>query len=253
MNRNLSCQRAPGPRSWVAAVVATMLAVAASLGATESPGGFTRFDELQEQFTIAVPEGWHSYNQIREMDGTDGPAGRVIFSAEEIPGLHLARVKGTDYEIEYKDPERSAAARGVALELDTGRLPSFIVDRIPLQRSRKGMSCASFTKRFARSAALYQVGPDRGLSGRAAPVQFPDGFEIEPIAKIGGCQGFRIRGESTIGETPGGAKWVVDVRAVSDGKTLFLFIARGLEENLPAILETFETSLKTLELASAGH
>lgn len=222
-------------------------------GQGELPAGFVVFDDLKEQFTIAVPDGWHSYNQGREVTGKPAPVGRVIFSAEEIPGLHIARIEGTDYEVEYKDPQRNARAREVAIELDRGDLPSFIVDRISLERSRKGMSCASFTKRFARSVALYQISDDRGHSGRAKPVPFPGGFSLDPIPAIGRCGGHRIQGEATLGEPPDAERWLIDVRAVSDGKTVYLFIARGTEQNLPGIVQTLEAALGTLELSNASR
>ncbi len=230
--------------------VGVALAAAGPAGA-DVPAGFVVFDELEEQFSIAVPEGWHSHNQGNELTGEPGPAGRVIFSAEPIPGLHRARHEGTDYEIEYKEEEVNQAASEMAVEFDRGLVPSFIVDRFTLRRPRKGMTCGSFTKRFARSAALYQVSTDRGFSGEAEPIPFPDGFSLEPIAEIAGCRGFRLRAETTLGEPPGAVPWTVDVRLVSDGETLFMLIARGLAEHLPVVLETFEASLSTLELAKA--
>ena len=243
---------ARGARALCAIVLAALSLLAPSiLGGAELPAGLAVFDDLKEQFTIAVPEGWHSYDQGGAVTGKPGTVGRVIFSAEEIPGLHLARIEGTDYEVEYKDPQVNARAREVAAALDRGTLPSFIVDRISLERSRKGMSCASFTKRFARSAALYQISTDSGHSGRAKPVAFPDAFTMYPIEEIGGCRGHRIRGESTLGDPPDSERWLIDVRAVSDGQTVYLFIARGAEQHLPGILETFEKALSTLELAKA--
>ena len=226
------------------------LAAAGPAGA-DVPAGFVVFDELQEQFSIAVPEGWHSHNQGKELTGEPGPAGRVIFSAEPIPGLHRARHEGTDYAIEYREEEVNQAAGELASKLDRGSVPSFIIDRFTLRRPRKGMTCASFTKRFARSAALYQVSDDQGFSGAAKPIPAPDGFTLEPIAEIAGCRGFRLRAETTLGEPPGSMRWTVDVRLVSDGETLFMLIARGLDEHLPAVLETFEASLSTLQLTKA--
>ena len=100
--------------------------------------------------------------------------------------------------------------------------------------------------------ALYLVSDDRGPSGRAKPVPFPMGFSLNPIPQIGGCRGHRIQAEAILGDPPEAERWLIDVRAVSDGNVVYLFIARGTEQHLPGILQTFEAALGTLELAKAG-
>ncbi len=54
--------------------VGVALAAACPAGA-DVPAGFVVLDELEEQFSIAVPKGWHSHNQGKELTGEPGPAG----------------------------------------------------------------------------------------------------------------------------------------------------------------------------------
>src|SRR2546425_12991965 len=50
------------------------------------------FEELREQFTIALPGGWNVYNQSGALSGERGPFGVVFFSAQPLtkPGEKTA-------------------------------------------------------------------------------------------------------------------------------------------------------------------
>jgi hypothetical protein len=130
------------------------------------------------------------YDQAQALSGKAGLRGIVVFSAERLTKEGEA----------LGDPDAMARA-------DSGDLPSFFVDR---KSAAKGMTCTKFTK-----SAAYNLGvmltedPIFGALRRrfsATPIHH------DPIP-IGGCQGYHYKGEGKNGS------WILDVRAVSDGKT----------------------------------
>ncbi len=72
----------------------------------------------------------------------------------------------------------------------------------------------------------------------------PDAARIE----LAGCQAFKIAGRAAKG--PEKTEWVVDVRALSDGKILYLLSLRNKADSYVKNLETFEKVLDTLKLSA---
>ncbi len=65
---------------------------------------------------------------------------------------------------------------------------------------------------------------------------------------IGDCQGLRIRGRTKKAD---GTEKVVDVHALSDGNTLYLFSLRNIAENYDKNLEVYEEAVSTVRLPSS--
>jgi hypothetical protein len=197
------------------------LILSASVIFPDAPDGYPVFDGLKDQFTIALPAGWSAYDQTQALGGKAGLRGTIVFSAERLTkeGETLA------------DPAVMARA-------DTGDLPSFFVDR---KSAAKGMTCAKFTKSAAYNlGVLLTEDPIFGALRRrfsATPIHH------DPIS-VGGCRGYHYKGEGKNGS------WILDVRAVSDGKTLYLFSLRNTAENFGKNLGTFEKAMETLRLAA---
>jgi hypothetical protein len=183
------------------------------------------FDGLKEQFTIALPDGWSVYNQAEAISGEQSPFGMVFFSAHPLtrPGEKTA------------DPELLAKA-------DVGEIPTFFVDRGP---AGKGMTCSE----FSRAAGGHVAGIVRNdpviSEGREVPTQV-----LPKRIELGGCEGFKVEMRAKHSK-PDKVEWVVDVRAVSDGKVLYLFSLRTTAEHYQAVLPTFERALETLKLSSS--
>ena len=186
-----------------------------------APEGYKTCDSLKEQFTIDLPVGWSVYDQTQALNGKPSLHGVVVFSAEP-----LTKAGET-----MADPDAMSRA-------DTGDLPSFFVDRKPA--AKKGMGCAKFNK-----AAAYNLGlvlSEDPIFG-AARHMFANSIHHDPVV-IGGCQGYRYKGEGKKGE------WILDVRAVSDGKTLYLFSLRSTAENYSKNIGIFEKAIETLRLTA---
>jgi len=184
------------------------------------PEGYETFDGLKDQFTVALPAGWSAYNQNQALSGNPSLFGVVVFSAQAV----------------NKEGETTADSN-VMSRVDTGDLPSFFVDRQP---AAKGMSCTKFTK-----SAAYDLGvtlTKDPIFGAARSY-----FSATPIKhdeiQVGGCQGIRYKGEGKKGE------WILDVRAVSDGKVLYLFSLRNRAGNYAKNIATFDNAMGTLQLA----
>ena len=191
-----------------------------SLTFAAAPEGYETYSGLKDQFTIDLPAGWSVYDQAQVLSGTPGTQGVVVFSAQAVT----------------KEGETTADP-SIMARVDSGDLPSFFVDRQP---AAKGMSCAG----FSRSAA-YDLGvkltndPIFGATRRlfsATPIKH------DPI-QVGGCQGLRYKGEGKKKE------WILDVRAISDGKVLYLFSLRNQAGNYARNIATFDKAIGTLELA----
>jgi len=197
-----------------------VLTLCSSLTFPGVPEGYEAYDGLKDQFTIALPAGWSAYNQKQALSGRSSTLGVVLFSAQAVT----------------KEGEKTADPN-VLSRADTGDLNSFFVDRQP---AAKGMSCAKITK-----SAAYDLGvklTKDPIFGAARSY-----FSATPIkhdeVQVGGCQGLRYKGEGKKGE------WILDVRAVSDGKVLYLFSLRNKAENYARNVDTFEKAIGTLQLA----
>ena len=173
------------------------------------------------QFTITLAEGWSVYDQSAAVLGTASDTGLVIFSAEPlvVPGQARAEVDQL-------------------AKVDRGELPSFFVDR---QRAERGMNCEKLSR-----SAIYNIGmkviqdPAVGAARRHFGALAPAHTPIE----IGGCQGVRFHLESGKGDEA--RHWMIDVRAASDGKTLYLFALRNPIHNYARNLEAFDAAMASV-------
>lgn len=208
---------------WLMVVIAlTTSFPMSSIGNARVPSG------VNEQFTIVLPEGWSVYDQTEAISGKASPFGVVLFSSAAVtkPGETTA------------DPEALARAA-------TGDTASFFVDRKPAD---KGMSCDKLSR-----AAIYEIGTTiiqdpavgaaRRFFGAARP---PRHTEMQ----LGGCQGVKFLVDAQKNDPA--KHWTIDVRAVSDGKVLYLFSLRNKGGNYTRNLEAFEKALASVRFLAAS-
>jgi len=203
--------------------IALVIAFNATVPVADAAGDLVPFTGLEEQFTIALPAGWSVYNQSAALSGERGPLGVVFFSAQSL----------------IKPGEKAASAELLG-KADVGEIPTFFVDR---QSAGKDMTCSEFS-RIAGGRVAGMVRRDPAFSkGRALPTQFlPERIEL------GGCQGFKVHLRASHSNPD--AEWTIDVRAISDGKVLYLFSLRATSEHYQKTLGIFEKVLETLKLSS---
>ena len=185
--------------------------------------GTIRFEGLKGQFTIELPQGWSAYDQKKTITGKASPTGMVVFSQVNIAEMGI-------------DDQMKTMVR-----IDTGELPSFFVDRGP---KKKKMSCRYFEKKEVKE--VLKVLKRDPMFGRDRKVV--RALETQPVT-IGGCKGYRIRGEA---QKPDGTMWVMDVHVVSDGKILYLFSLRNVKENYESNLGLYEKAISTVRLTATS-
>lgn len=197
-----------------------LLFAAEHAGAQEEPADAPR--NVASQFVITLPSGWSIYDQSAALGQTDG-TGVVIFSAEPVtkPGEQLADVE-------------------LIRKVDSGEIASFFVDRMP---AGKKVTCEKLP-----NATTYEIGQRMMQDpAMASPLRM---FAPPPSAgdiKLGGCNGAKMRVE---GQKKDPLKhWIVDVRAVSDSKFLFIFSLRNRADHYERNLPAFESALATVEFA----
>ena len=183
------------------------------------PDGFTLYEGHKSQFTIALPEGWTVYDQGALMSGKASATGMLIFTSTNPSTLPV------DKQIQ------------LIAQIDTGEAPAFFVDR---QKATKGTSCASFPEKAQKDVAkLVQK------SASGTNVQPP----VVEAATVGGCQGLHVRLDV---KSKDGTEWIVDVRAVSSGNTLYLFSLRNHKANFEKNVESYDKALSTLKMNGAS-
>lgn len=207
------------PKRWgIAMIVASGAMIPAAYAAED----LVSFEGLKEQFTISLPAGWSAYNQSEAMTGEGRQLGVVFFSAQP---LTKAGEKAADAELLAK--------------ADTGEIATFFVDRQP---AGKDMACADFSRMTGgRVAAMVRRDPAYA-KGRTLPSQF-----LPERIDLGGCQGFKVYLRAAHSNPD--VEWVIDARAISDGKVLYLFTLRARAEHYQKTLPTFEKALATLKLS----
>lgn len=198
------------------------LAAAAALG---SPGSaeLIPYTGHQKQLTLALPAGWTAYDQARAFTGRPSAGGLLIFSEFDFSAFET-----TDEQLE------------AMVQLDTGQAPCFFVDRLSAPR---GASCGRLTEKAQRRI--------RGIV-EAQPVLAKDRTVVEPLEvrteTVAGCAALHFTARTRKAD---GKEWALDARAVSDGRTLYLFFVRAHAEHLGANLGHLEASLETLQLTNA--
>ena len=190
------------------------------------PEGFVLYEDMKDQFTIAVPQGWGAYDQEQKLKGQPGLFGIIIF----MPAEESQVLKG------YK-PEGLEVMRKVG----RGEIPSFFVERVPADA---GMSCTAFSEK-AEKRLLKTVGQPPPAWRKGRKVLEPP--HADPTT-VGSCKALRIRARE---QAPGGFEWVTDMRAASDGQTLYMFYVRTLAENYAKNLVVFEKAISTAKLTAA--
>lgn len=193
--------------------------------ATEGrPATRPQYNDFMDQIAIDLPRGWIAYDQ-RE-------ANRVRLGKEGKPSRF-----GVVYFSEAKNIAELHLVGKARAEMDTGKLPSFFVERVPAIRNT---AC----KRFPEKAIQQVLKVKRRSFGKSRIVK-----ELQTRAiSIGGCKGFRIRGEV---QTPRGENWVHDVHVVSDGTVMYLFTLRNIKENYEKRLDAYENAIATVRLTAA--
>lgn len=198
------------------ALAAALVLAGAAAAQEQAPEAGRLFDGLKDQFTIVLPKGWTVYDVDHETAAfteKPNPYGLVLFLAES--------ALGPGEKVFNRDNPQAV------LRVIRGDVPSFYVERL---QAGKGMSCSRLT-RSAKSEIALMVGKNPVFGA-------PRTSEIE----IAGCQGLKVEGS--------GQGWRLEVRAVSDGKTLYLFSLRNSADNFARNLGAYETALATLQLAS---
>lgn len=193
-------------------------------------GDLQQYSGMKDQFELALPKGWSVYDQGMVLSSKPSKTGLpVVFCSEPIDGK--AMLSGDRRAVE-KVADQLAS-------VETGALAGFILDRLP---AKQGMSCHGFDA-TAQKMLLDLMGTEPmfgpGRITRGKP-------HAEPLV-IGGCQGLRIKGKGTARTGDGRS---LDVFAVSDGETLFLFKLENLDEHYPKNIDTFERIMSTLRLTA---
>lgn len=206
----------------VSVACAIGLASLRPLAALQVPAGYQTYDSLASEFTIALPQGWSAFDQAAALGArTPAPFSMVIFSS--VPMVQA-------------DPQQAVEVLG---RVATGEIPSFFVQR---QSNDRHMSCAGLTEKGEKRVFKLVRDTEFGRGTKA----------IEPLrqssATIGGCQGIRLYGRV---QARNGAEWIVEVNAVSNGATLYLFSLRNTAAHFQANAEAYTTALSTLHLAVA--
>jgi hypothetical protein len=200
-----------------------VLAAATSPAAEDpAPGG-----GIHDQLMITLPDGWSVYDQTEAVTGKPSALGIVIFSA-------LPLTKGA-----AKTPDVETMVK-----VDTGELASFFVDR---KKADKGMKCEKLSR-----TTVYDLGTMLNQDASIATAGrrlFGGGLEPSHTdVEIGGCRGVRFVLQAH--EKEPAKHRVVDVRAVSDGTTLYLFSLRNRGEHYAANLEALERAVASVRFAS---
>lgn len=185
------------------------------------PEGYETYEGHKDQFTIALPVGWTTYDQEASLTDRRSSIGVVVFSARPVT-----------------EEGQTTADENLLSQVDTGEMPSFFVDRQP---ASKGMSCAKFSRNSAYGIGIQLAqDPIFGFVRRM--------FSATPLKHdkidVGGCQGLRFRGRGKKGA------WRLAVLAVSDGRVLYLFSLRNEAGNFAKNIDIFDEAIATLQLAN---
>lgn len=215
----------------VLAVLTALLASHTAFAADAPVPEAGRPFRMEDQFTVVLPEGWTVYDQTAALTQKPSRYGLVYFSAEPLLAPGQNRLMPDDLER--------------FLRVDSGDVPSFFVDRHP---AGKGMSCSRLT-RGARSEIEQMVARDSIFGGLARQWLLPRRPQTSLI-EFAGCQALKLEGRGRIG--PEKTAWMLDVRAVSDGNTLYLFALRNTADNFARNGEAYEAALATLRLSGTA-
>lgn len=214
-------------RALTLASAITMTLTASMTPATSAQERQASAGGIQAQFAITLPDGWSVYDQNEAISGKPSAVGMVIFSAQPV----------TKAGSTTADPDLLA-------KVATGEMPSFFVDRQP---GDKGAECTKLSR-----GVIYDLGtkinqdPSIRTAGRAL---FGGGLAPKHTdIELGGCKGVRFLLEAN--KNDAARHRVVDVRAVSDGKVIYLFSVRNPGVHYKANLDAFEKALATVRFVT---
>jgi hypothetical protein len=212
------------------ALFLTLVALAAlAMPGARAQDAPVRAGGIHDQITISLPDGWSVYDQTEALSGKASPLGVVVFSAQPVapPGS-----------------TRADAAR--LAQIDTGEVLSFFVER---SAANNGMTCAKLSR-----GAVYDIAtninrdPAIATAGRRL---FGGGLEPHHTdIEVGGCHGVRVALEAH--QDDPAKHWKIDVRAVSDGRVLYLFSLRHRGIYYKDNLAVFEKAISTVQFKPAS-
>jgi hypothetical protein len=192
------------------------------------PEGFVLYEGQKEYYTIAIPKDWIAYDQSKTLKEKGG---------EKAQRMEGSRFNLVNFYLPPSPASQGSMTEELIKKLSTGEVPSFFVQQMPAE---KGMSCSGFSdkaEKWVREMVYW---------GKGATILEAPHSEPSPVA---GCKGVRVGGS---GQPAGGnAPWVVDMYAVSDGKTLYLFTLRNHADHFKKNAEVFQEAVSTARLAAA--
>jgi hypothetical protein len=184
---------------------------------------------IEDQFAITLPDGWSVYDQTQALSGKASALGIVYFSAEPVT-----------------KPGEATASADLLVKVSSGEILSFFVQR---EKADKGMACAkplSKTATYNIGTMINQdpvVGAVRRMFGAIGP---PRPTEIE----VGGCRGAKFVVDAHKDDAV--KHWTIDVRAVSDGKILYLFSLRNKADYFTRNLEAYERAVASVRFKASS-
>lgn len=208
------------PVALVLTLVGAVVPAVPGVRAQEAP---VRSGGIYDQITISLPNGWSVYDQVQALTGKSDPLGVVIFSAEPVT-----------------QPGGTTADAAQLAKVDSGEIRSFFVQRL---QASKGMRCAKLSR-----TDIYNIGTRINEDPAIATVGRRLFGGVEPPhtdMDVGSCHGVRFVLEANKDDP---AKyWKIDVRAVSDGKVLYLFSLRHRGTYFADNFAFFEQAMRTVE------
>jgi hypothetical protein len=195
------------------------------------PEGYRTYDRLDEQFTLAIPVGWRSYARSLVETGGRAPWGEIVFLPESMtPGD------------EPSPDERQRIWRQALEEADDGSAGALFVDR---REAVRGMRCEGFSEKAAARLLEWAAEDPLFEAGRGSE----ESTRTEPLV-IDDCSGLRIVRRS---RRAGEEERVLDLRAVSDDETVYLFGLRSRAGRHEREVEMLDTAARSVRFSVARN
>jgi len=194
------------------------------------PPGRKPYEDPDRTCAIAIPENWSSYLESLVLIGGRAARGTTIVSAEPIRSVETSEdgVRKAVDDLELLDA------------ILAGESPGFFIERRDLNR---GMSCDGFS-RNARERVLERAQSD---------IVFGAEYEVlEPLTlserAVGGCAGVHVLGRT---RRPDGVEVVLELYAVAQGETFYVFGLRALADRFDEFREPLASSVATVKFGVA--
>jgi hypothetical protein len=195
------------------ALFLTLVALAAlAMPGARAQDAPVRAGGIHDQITISLPDGWSVYDQTEALSGKASPLGVVVFSAQPVA------------------PPGSTRADAARLaQIDTGEVLSFFVER---SAANNGMTCAKLSR-----GAVYDIATN---------------INRDPAIATAGRRLFGGGVALEAHQDDPAKHWKIDVRAVSDGRVLYLFSLRHRGIYYKDNLAVFEKAISTVQFKPAS-